>query len=119
MLSRHRLGLKGEAAAAEHLAKLGFEVLDRRFACRRGDIDIVCRKGAETVLVEVKTRAAATHGVGAEVISEDKRRALLACAAEYRAMTGWRGPIGFLLAFVRLGYDDQPATIELLSDAIA
>ena len=53
------------------------------------------------------------------MISDGKRRALAACAAEYRAMTGWRGPIAFLLAFVRLGYDDEPAIVELLNDAIA
>ena len=119
MLKRHRLGRDGEALAAERLAQLGYEVLDRRFACRHGDIDIVCRKSDAIVLVEVKTRASAAFGTGADVISDAKRRALAACAAEYRAMTGWRGPIRFLLASVRLGYGGEEARVELLSDAIA
>lgn len=119
MLRRHRLGQEGEALAAGRLAELGYQVLERRFACRRGDIDIVCRKGAAIVLVEVKTRSSAGFGTGADLISDAKRRALATCAAEYRGMTGWRGPIHFLLASVRLGYGGGEAGIELLSDAIA
>ena len=118
MLKRHRLGLDGEAIAAERLAQSGYKIIGRRFACRRGDIDLVCRQGDAIVLVEVKTRASAAFGSGADVISDVKRRALAACAAEYRAMTGWRGPIRFLLASIRLGYGGAEVGVELLTDAI-
>ena len=113
MLKRHRLGELGEALAAAHLESNGYSVVDRRFACVRGDIDLVCRRADEVVLVEVKTRATAAFGEGAETISESKRMNLKACAREYRAMTGWRGQVKFMLASVRLTYGAQEGTVEL------
>jgi len=119
VLTRHRLGLAGESLAAVALAKQGYEVLERRFACRRGDIDLVCRKGTTVFLVEVKTRASAAFGTGPAVITPAQRRNLAACAAEYRSMTRWKGSIRLLLASVRLGYDGEEGTVEVLADAIA
>ncbi len=95
------------------LGAAGFRVLACRFACRRGDVDVVCRRGDAIVFVEVKTRSSASFGTGEEALTESKLRNLASCAREYRAMTGWRGPIRFLLATVRLGYGDGEGTVEL------
>ena len=92
-MSSRLLGRAGEELAAEHLRGLGYEVLDRNFRCRRGDIDLVCRRRGEVSLVEVKTRAGDGHGTPLEAIDAGKRRAMAAAAAEYRVASGWRGPL--------------------------
>jgi putative endonuclease len=53
---RRTLGLHGEQIAAEHLQRLGYEVLARNVRTRHGEIDIVAREQAALVFVEVKTR---------------------------------------------------------------
>jgi putative endonuclease len=53
---RQALGRRGEDLAAEHLRKLGFVVLARNVRTRRGEIDLIARRGGVLAFVEVKTR---------------------------------------------------------------
>lgn len=53
---RQQLGLTGERLAAEHLARLGFDVLRRRHRTRFGEIDLIVADSRLVVFVEVKTR---------------------------------------------------------------
>jgi putative endonuclease len=107
LLTRQRLGKAGEELAAEHFRGLGYEVLARNFRCRQGEIDLVCRRGGEVSLVEVKTRTGARHGTPAEAIDAGKQRAMVGTVAEYRAATGWRGPIRFRLVAISLEVIDD------------
>jgi putative endonuclease len=91
------LGRAGEKAAADLLRRRGYEVVGSGFRARRGELDLVCRRGPELVVVEVKTRTGEEFGTPAEAVGPRKRRALMAAAAEYRALAGWRGPIRFAI----------------------
>jgi putative endonuclease len=53
---RHRLGREGEQLAAEHLERLGFEVVARNHRTRFGEIDLVAADSDTLVIVEVKSR---------------------------------------------------------------
>lgn len=53
---RRLLGRWGERAAACYLTLAGYRILARNWRCRRGEIDIVARKGRTVVFVEVRTR---------------------------------------------------------------
>jgi putative endonuclease len=115
-IRRHlALGRAGEAAAAELLQRRGYEVVGTGFAARRGEIDLVCRRGGELVVVEVKTRATDAFGTPAEAVGMRKRRALMSAAAEYRALAGWRGPIRFAVVALT-GVPDQGFEAELIED---
>jgi len=89
------LGRAGEKAAAELLKRRGYEVVGAGFTARRGEIDLICRRGSELVIVEVKTRTTNAFGTPAEAVGPRKRRALAAAAAEYRLLAGWKGPIRY------------------------
>lgn len=54
---RRSTGVVGERAAAEHLAALGFSVLERNARTRYGELDLVCSGGGLLLFVEVKARA--------------------------------------------------------------
>ena len=90
-----QLGRAGEKAAADLLRGRGYEVVGAGFLARRGELDLVCRRGDELVVVEVKTRTDHSFGAPIEAVGFRKRRALMAAAAEYRALSGWRGPIRY------------------------
>ncbi|HWT93142.1 MAG TPA: YraN family protein [Solirubrobacteraceae bacterium] len=53
---RHILGRYGEQLAAEHLERLGYEVVARNHRTRYGEIDLIAADASTLVIVEVKTR---------------------------------------------------------------
>lgn len=87
---RRRLGAgpAGEALACRHLRAQGYEILDRNYRCRSGEIDIVARQGEATVFVEVKERRGASHGEGHEAVTFGKRRRVIRAARLYAASRG-------------------------------
>lgn len=74
---------------------------------RRGEVDLVCRRGESLVLVEVKTRSSDAFGAPLEAVGPRKRRALLAAAAEYRALADWRGPVEFAVVSIQAGREPE------------
>jgi putative endonuclease len=69
---RHQLGRLGEQLAAEHLARCGFQILERNYRTRWGELDIVAFDGQTLTFCEVKTRRLAS---GAEVTPFEAIRA--------------------------------------------
>jgi putative endonuclease len=115
--SAAELGRAGEKAAARLLRSLGYEVVGAGFVARRGEIDLICRRGDEMVVVEVKTRSGDWFGTPLEAVGLKKRRALNAAVAEYRALSEWRGPIRFAVVAVMVRTDGG-LEAQLIDDAI-
>jgi putative endonuclease len=55
---RRRLGALGESLAVRHLEARGYEVIDRNFRTRHGELDIVAGDRRCLLFCEVKTRIA-------------------------------------------------------------
>ncbi len=72
MAHKDDLGRTGEKRAAEHLTALGWQVIDRNWRCRQGEIDIVALDGSTTVMVEVKTRSSLAFGHPLDAITPRK-----------------------------------------------
>ncbi len=53
---RRVLGARGEQLAADHLRRLGYEILARNVRTRHGEIDLIAVDRGALVFVEVKTR---------------------------------------------------------------
>jgi putative endonuclease len=58
------LGRAGERLAADHLVRLGYEIVERNYRTRWGELDIVARAGATLAFCEVKTRRAGGRAGG-------------------------------------------------------
>ena len=80
---RKQLGAWGERLAADHLQAKGYEIVQRNWRCRRGEIDLVAQAGAELVFVEVKTRRGRAMGTPEEGLTPHKARKLLQLAQYY------------------------------------
>ena len=81
-------GEAGEDLACDYLRARGYEILERNYRCRSGEVDIVAREGAATVFVEVKDRRGGSHGEGFEAVTFGKRRRLIRAARLYAASKG-------------------------------
>jgi putative endonuclease len=55
---RRQLGATGEQLAADHLTRRGFQILERNFRTRFGELDIIATDGKSIVFCEVKCRVA-------------------------------------------------------------
>jgi putative endonuclease len=53
---RRRLGARGEELAARHLEGRGYEIVDRNFRTRHGELDLIAADETFLVFCEVKTR---------------------------------------------------------------
>lgn len=79
---RRRLGALGEGLAARHLSRLGFEIVERNYRTRWGELDIVAFDGSALIFCEVKTRRAPGAGrTPLEAVDPPKR-------AQLRRMAG-------------------------------
>jgi putative endonuclease len=83
--TKQLLGRLGETAAARHLVQSGWEILERNYRCRKGEIDIVARDQEGVVFVEVRTRASDVFGTPEESITAPKARRMMHCALTYMA----------------------------------
>ena len=81
--SRTILGDWGEDAAGRVLEKQGFQILDRNYRCRWGEIDLVAQDGDDLVFVEVRTRKSKLFGTPQESITEAKAGRLVAACEDY------------------------------------
>jgi putative endonuclease len=73
--ARQRLGAIGERLAAEHLERLGFEIVERNFRTRWGELDIVAFDGEVLAFCEVKTRRFGPRGgMALEAVRPHKQR---------------------------------------------
>ena len=74
--SRLILGAAGEQAAAEWYETAGYQVVDRNWRCRDGELDLVAVKGGTAVFCEVKTRLGTGYGAPFEAVTATKQRRL-------------------------------------------
>jgi putative endonuclease len=78
-----RLGNFGERVAASHLEAKGYQILERNWSTREGEIDIIASRGPDLVFVEVKSRRGRTMGTPEESITGRKATHVRAAAAAY------------------------------------
>jgi putative endonuclease len=83
--ARKRKARHGETLAALFLRAKGYRIEARNWRCAVGEIDIVARRGATLVFVEVKTRSGGSAGSPEEAVNERKRKQLVRLANVYLA----------------------------------
>ena len=74
-----------EALAADFLASQGLVVVERKYRCRGGEIDLVVRDGTTLVFVEVRLRTGKAFGGALASITAAKRNRLTLAARHYLA----------------------------------
>ncbi len=76
-------GKLAEALAADYLQLRGLRVLERNYACRLGEIDLILADGAALVFAEVRLRRNLEYGGAAASVTAAKRQRILRAARHY------------------------------------
>ena len=73
---KHELGILGEQIATNYLKSQNYEILNRNFSCKQGEIDIIAKDNKEYVFVEVKTRTNSDYGEPVDSVNKIKQKHL-------------------------------------------
>ncbi len=73
-MNNRAVGTQFEEKAANHLKKNGYQILQKNFRCKIGEIDLIAKDGEYLCFIEVKYRSALTKGFPAEAITVNKIR---------------------------------------------
>ena len=104
--------------ACAHLSARGYEIVDRRFRTREGEVDIIARDGETTVFVEVKTRSGQTFGGPLDAVTPTKQaRCCRAAMAYLQANDLWDAACRFDVIGIVTG-DGEP-TITHIENAFS
>lgn len=109
---RRRLGAVGEQLAAIWYEQHGYEVLDRNWRCRDGELDLVVRRAGTVAFVEVKSRSSLAFGHPAEAVTATKQQRLRRLALRWLAAHDVRSPTLRFDVVAVLG-----GTIDVVTDA--
>lgn len=91
MANTRRIGDKGEDLVVELLKSRGFEILDRNFRMKFGELDIVAMRGRCVHFVEVKARWSSGYGHPAESVIRRKQQTIRKLADCYIRMKNLQG----------------------------
>ncbi|OAB43403.1 YraN family protein [Paenibacillus glacialis] len=82
--TRKQKGAAAEEQAAIYLANQGYEIIDRNWRCRSGELDIVASKEDYLVFVEVRSRSGSSrYGTPAESVNAHKMNQVRKTAEVY------------------------------------
>jgi putative endonuclease len=84
--TRQQQGAEAERSAAELLIGEGYQIVERNFRCKAGELDIIARDGDVLVFVEVRSRSDDVHGHAVEMIGRTKQRRVIRVARHYLAI---------------------------------
>lgn len=82
-MTSREIGYIGENAVAAFLAHNGYEIMERNFTVRGGEIDIIARKEDRLAFIEVKSRKSGALTSGESAITPRKRAFIVRTADIY------------------------------------
>lgn len=90
------IGRAAEDAAADYLIRQGFVIIQRNFAIRGAEVDIIAKEGDCLVFVEVKCRNKAVFPMPRESVTPRKQQRICMGAAAWVQQQGMQeAPIRF------------------------
>lgn len=117
------IGRIGEDIATEYLKNKGFEIVERNFSIRYGELDIVAKKDKKLFFVEVKTFAL-KNGEGEllhrpeENVHPGKLKSLAKTVQSYLSrfedIPEWK----FLVVSIRLDQENKIAKVKMIEDVL-
>jgi len=85
---RREIGKRGEDAAAQHLRRKGYKIVERNFRCKLGEMDIIAFEGDTLCFIEVKTVSGKNYGPPEIAVDINKQRKLSRVALGFLGQNG-------------------------------
>lgn len=82
-MNKRQTGTEYELIASEYLEEKGYEIIERNYRCRQGEIDLIAKDGTYLVFIEVKYRKNAAMGMAEEAVTLKKQKVIRSVARYY------------------------------------
>lgn len=82
-MNRRKEGAYYENLVAEYLKTQGYEILEKNYRCRIGEIDLIAKEGETLVFVEVKYRRDDKMGNPKEAVDRKKQKKISMTTSYY------------------------------------
>lgn len=89
MKSNRATGAKYESVAAAYLSGNGYQILERNYRNKYGEIDIIAAKDSVLVFVEIKFRSSDSYGDPLEAVDARKQQRISKTALCYYSRHGY------------------------------
>jgi len=110
------LGKKGEELALRFLKKRGYQIIERNYVCKMGEMDIIAREKDILAFIEVKTRTSTTFGPPQLAVNPKKQSQMSKVALHFLKEKRLEdAKARFDVVAIALGL--KGAEIELIKDA--
>lgn len=83
MYQKHITGKIGENVATQYLFNKGYQIIEKNFYCKQGEIDIIAKDKEEIVFIEVKTRTNKNYGRPIDAITSYKKKHIIKSTEYY------------------------------------
>jgi len=110
-------GKIGEDIAVKFLTRKGYQILERNWRIRSGEIDIVADDNGTMVFVEVKARSSTEYGTGEEAITPHKKKKIINAAKAYLKYGGKDLPCRFDVISILFDEKRKVKEINHIKDA--
>ena len=116
--TRKDKGKAAEDAAALYIQQQGWQLVERNWNCRSGELDVIATWGETVLFVEVRSRSGSGFGLPAESVDARKIHKVRRTAEIYLQRAGWSDrPIRFDVIAVMLGRNLEIRSLEHIEEA--
>lgn len=110
-----QIGNSGEDLACKFLKKNGYQIVERNYRIRGGEIDIIAKDKETLVFVEVKTRFGHEYGYAREAVAGWKMHFLERAALFYLSKHNMVEK-SYRLDLVAIDFDGNKSTFEIIKN---
>ena len=104
-MNKRKTGQEQEVKAACFLKTQGYQILERNYRCKKGEIDLIAREGQYLVFVEVKYRNTEHSGSPLSAVNPRKQHRISRVALEY--LRHYYGSLDVKCRFDVVGIEDD------------
>ena len=113
--SNKETGADGEDLAISYLTDKGYEIIEKNYRYKNGEIDLIVSKEKLLAFVEVKFRSSSYFGMPEETVSKKQKKLIISAAENYILENNWEFDIRFdIIAILK---ENQSVDIQHFEDA--
>ena len=83
LMNTKEIGNEGEKRACQYLLSKGYEIIEKNWNTKSGELDIIVKKDGTLVFVEVKTLPNATPDMLSSVLGKQKQKRIVKTAKHF------------------------------------
>ena len=113
---RKQVGNKGESLAEDYIKRKGYNIIQRNYRCRLGEIDIIAKDDDTIVFIEVRTKQNENFGTPQDSVTSTKMSKISKTALSFIHEKNLSG-FSYRFDFIAITFSQGKPNIEHIENA--